>query len=74
MSGLWVRLVQWLVRAVALLMASVFGPACRYTPTCSHYTCDALERFGMGRGIWLGVTRLLRCHPWAAGGRDPLPL
>lgn len=46
---------------------------CRYYPTCSEYTRQAVVRFGTGRGLWFGLKRILRCHPWAAGGVDPLP-
>lgn len=46
---------------------------CRYIPSCSNYALDALERHGAGRGSWLALRRLCRCHPWSASGFDPVP-
>lgn len=45
---------------------------CRFHPTCSEYTYQAVEKFGVFRGSWMGFTRILRCHPWAEGGYDPV--
>jgi len=61
--------IRWYQRSISPLL----GPACRYQPTCSQYALEAIERFGIGRGIWLGVRRLLHCQPWSAGGYDPIP-
>ena len=46
---------------------------CRYVPSCSSYALEALEAHGAGRGTWLTLRRLLRCHPWGRGGWDPVP-
>jgi putative membrane protein insertion efficiency factor len=66
-TALW--LLRWYKRAVSPLMP----PACRYTPTCSEYAMEAIERHGLGRGSLLAVRRVLSCHPFARGGYDPVP-
>jgi uncharacterized protein len=72
-----VNAMQWIllgaVRAYQVLLGPIFGGQCRFYPSCSHYTYEAIERFGARRGAWLGVRRLLRCHPLAEGGFDPVP-
>ena len=47
-------------------------PVCRFTPTCSEYTRQAIEKYGAFKGLWLGIKRISRCHPWSEGGYDPL--
>lgn len=47
--------------------------SCRYTPSCSQYTLDAINKYGALKGSWLGLKRILRCHPWGGHGYDPVP-
>ena len=62
-----------LVRAYRLLLSPWLGSACRFEPTCSAYSLQALEKHGAAAGSYLTVARLLRCHPWCAGGHDAVP-
>ncbi|MFH1840909.1 MAG: membrane protein insertion efficiency factor YidD [Candidatus Shapirobacteria bacterium] len=49
-----------------------FGPVCRFAPTCSEYTYQAIKRYGIISGSWQGLRRIVRCHPWNRGGEDPV--
>lgn len=62
-----------LVKGYNLLLSPFLPPSCRYTPTCSAYMVEAIEKHGALRGLWLGFKRILRCHPWHEGGMDPVP-
>src|SRR3712207_1690543 len=61
------------IRGYQRWLSPAMGAACRFEPTCSRYTYEAIERFGVARGTWLGVRRLLRCTPLHKGGVDPVP-
>lgn len=67
------RLLSGLVRGYRLLLSPWLGSACRFEPTCSAYALQALQQHGAAAGSWLTLHRLARCHPWCAGGRDPVP-
>lgn len=66
-------LLVLLVRAYQVVLSPLLPAACRYTPSCSHYAIEALEKHGALRGGWLAVKRIARCHPFRAGGYDPVP-
>lgn len=67
------RLLMALVRAYRFFLSPWLGSACRFEPTCSLYALEALRQHGALTGSRLTVGRLLRCHPWCAGGHDPVP-
>ena len=62
-----------LIRAYQWFLAPLFGACCRFEPSCSRYTIACIERGGPLRGLWWGLRRLSRCHPFCAGGHDPPP-
>ncbi len=66
-------IVIFIIRFYQYAISPYIAPSCRYTPTCSHYSIEAVERFGIFKGLWLAVRRILRCHPWHSGGYDPVP-
>jgi len=75
------RIILWLIKAYQKTISPDHGPLshffhsmrCRFHPTCSEYTYQAVEKFGIWKGVWLGSKRILRCHPWNDGGYDPVP-
>lgn len=67
------RLLIALVKGYRLLLSPWLGSACRFYPTCSEYSMQALQRYGAAPGVYLTLARLARCHPWCKGGVDPVP-
>ena len=67
------RLVLLLLKGYSYLISPLLGNNCRYYPSCSAYAREAVELHGVARGLWLGLRRVLRCHPFHEGGVDPVP-
>lgn len=62
-----------LVRLYQVLISPLLGSNCRFTPTCSAYSVEALQKHGAWKGGWLAIKRISRCHPWGGDGYDPVP-
>ncbi len=62
-----------LIKIYQLVISPILPPSCRFTPTCSHYSLEALKKHGLLKGGWLSLKRILRCHPWGGSGYDPVP-
>ena len=67
------RIMIWMIHQYQRLLSPLLPPACRFTPSCSHYTAEAIDVHGPLRGVWLGTLRILRCQPFHPGGYDPVP-
>jgi putative membrane protein insertion efficiency factor len=66
-------LLAALIKTYRSFISPLYRPVCRYHPSCSAYALEAVQTLGAGRGSWYALRRLGRCHPWAAGGHDPVP-
>ena len=66
------KIICFPIKLYQLLLSPFIRPSCRFYPSCSHYAIEAINHFGIGKGLWLASRRLLKCHPWSDGGYDPL--
>lgn len=67
------RLVILLIRGYQQVISPLFPPTCRFYPSCSSYAVTAIQRYGLLKGGWLAINRVIRCNPWNPGGHDPVP-
>ena len=67
------KVLMAMVRFYQKYISPLKRPTCIYLPTCSQYMLEALSKYGAGKGLWMGIKRLLRCHPFHEGGYDPVP-
>jgi len=67
------RAVLVLIRGYQMSFSKVLPPSCRYYPSCSHYTYEAVAKYGWLKGGWMGAVRIARCNPFSKGGYDPVP-
>jgi putative membrane protein insertion efficiency factor len=63
----------WLVRFYQAAISPYIPSSCRYSPTCSSYSLQALKKYGVFKGLWLSIKRIVSCHPWGGSGYDPVP-
>jgi len=67
------KIIVFLIRIYQLSISPFLGSNCRYQPTCSQYSVDAVNKYGPLKGGWLALKRILSCHPWGGHGHDPVP-
>ena len=61
------------IKLYQILLSPLIGPSCRFTPTCSNYAIQAINKHGPLKGLWLAIKRISKCHPWGDSGHDPVP-
>ncbi|MEM9672197.1 MAG: membrane protein insertion efficiency factor YidD [Bacteroidota bacterium] len=67
------QIAKGFIRFYQYAISPILGTNCRHTPTCSQYTLEAIQEWGVAKGVWLGLKRIARCHPWGTHGYDPVP-
>ncbi|HLU51227.1 MAG TPA: membrane protein insertion efficiency factor YidD [Flavobacteriaceae bacterium] len=67
------KIFLFLIRMYQVLISSWTPATCRFQPTCSHYSAEAIKKYGPWKGLKLAVKRIMRCHPWGGSGYDPVP-
>jgi putative membrane protein insertion efficiency factor len=72
-SKLLTSLFLFLIKAYKIFLSPILPPSCRYYPTCSEYSAEAIRKHGPFKGGWLALKRILSCHPWGGHGFDPVP-
>lgn len=73
MKAVFVYPLLLLIRVYQLAISPMLGSRCRFYPSCSEYSMEALRGYGLFKGLWLAIRRIGRCHPWHPGGYDPVP-
>ena len=71
--SLWRGIFLFPIKLYKIALSPLLPSRCAYRPTCSQYTAEAIQEWGVARGIWMGVKRIGRCHPWGGFGYDPVP-
>lgn len=61
------------IKLYQILISPFLGPSCRFNPTCSQYSIEAIQKYGPIKGSWLSIKRISKCHPWGKSGHDPVP-
>lgn len=67
------KIISGIIGIYRYLLSPILGPSCRFTPTCSEYAQTAVMRFGVLKGGWISIKRIVSCHPWGKSGYDPVP-
>lgn len=67
------KIISGIIGVYRYVLSPILGPSCRFTPTCSEYAQTAVMRFGVFKGGWIAIKRIVSCHPWGKSGYDPVP-